>query len=118
MMIGYEYSRSSTSPEVSAPKQHSGPQACQPSCCGVAPAPEMIVASTMVTYSSLLRESQPAMLSPLAWPQEAATFDGTAFSKASRTASVSVSIGVVVQFMCGAGSLALQSVPFGPMSTL
>ena len=58
------------------------------------------------------------MLKPLAWPQDAATFDGTAFSNASRTASVSVSIGVVVQFMCGAGSTALQSVPFGPKSTV
>jgi len=96
-MIGYEYSSSSMSPDVSAPKQHSGPQACHPSCCGVAPAPEMIVASTMVTYSSSWRLSQPAMFSPLAWPQLAATFEGTAFSKASRTASVSVSIGVVVQ---------------------
>ncbi len=50
--------------------------------------------------------------------QEAETLEGTAFSKARRTASVSVSIGVVVQFMCEAGSCALQSVPFGPKSTL
>ncbi len=78
----------------------------------------MMVASTIVTYSSLWRLSQPAMLRPLAWPQEAETLDGTAFSKASRTASVSVSIGVVVQFMCGAGSTALHSVPFGPMLTV
>ena len=76
-----------------------------------------MVASTIVTYSSLVRLSQPAILRPLAWPQHAATFDGIAFSKASRTASVSVSIGVVVQFMCGAGSTALQIVPFGPKST-
>src|ERR1700722_1625678 len=118
MMIGYEYSRSSTSPEVRAPKQHSGPQACQPSCCGVAPAPEMMVASTIVTYSSLVRVSQPAMLKPLACPQDAETLAGTAFSNANRTASVRVSIGVVVQFMCGAGSTALHSVPLGPKSTL
>src|ERR1700686_5231727 len=118
MTIGEEYSRSSTSPDVSAPKQHSGPQACQPSCWGVAPAPEMIVASTIVTYSSLLRVSQPEMLKPFEWPQDAETLDGIAFSKASRTASVKVSIGVVVQFMCGAGSIALQIVPLGPKSTV
>ena len=58
------------------------------------------------------------MFKPLAWPQDAATFDGIAFSKARRTASVSVSIGVVVQFICGAGSTALQIVPFGPKSTV
>ena len=84
----------------------------------MAPAPEMMVASTIVTYSSLVRVSQPAMLKPLAWPQEAETFAGMAFSKARRTASVSVSIGVVVQFMCGAGSTALHSVPLGPKSTV
>ena len=82
------------------------------------PPPEMIVASTIVTYSSLVRLSQPATLSPLACPQDAATFEGIAFSKAKRTASVNVSIGVVVQFICGAGSIALQIVPFGPKSTL
>ena len=58
------------------------------------------------------------MLRPLAWPHEAATLEGMAFSKARRTASVRVSIGVVVQFMCGAGSCALQSVPLGPKSTV
>ena len=41
----------------------------------------MIVASTIVTYSSLVRVSQPAMLKPLAWPHEAETFAGIAFSK-------------------------------------
>ena len=41
-----------------------------------------------------------------------------AFSKARRTASVNVSIGVVVQFIWGAGSAALQIVPFGPKSTV
>ena len=106
------------SPLVSAPKQHSGPTACQPSACAVAPAPEMIEASTIVTYSSSWRLSQPAMLQPLAWPQLAETLCGAACSKARRTASVRVSIGVVVQFMCGAGDLALQSVPFGPMSVV
>src|SRR5215471_4630408 len=118
MMIGYEYSKSSTSPDVKAPKQHSGPQACHPSCWGVAPAPEMMVARTIVTYSSLLRVSQPAMLKPLACPQDAETLAGIAFSNASRTASVKVSIGVVVQFMCGAGSTALHNVPLGPKSTV
>jgi hypothetical protein len=39
------------------------------------------------------------------------------FSKARRTASVSVSIGVVVQFMRGR-LLRMQMVPFGPKSTL
>src|SRR5688500_5117760 len=106
------------SPEVKAPKQHCGPQACQPSWSGVAPAPEMIEASTMVTYSSSWRVSQPAMLQPLEWPEEATTLAGAASSKASRTASASVSIGVVVQLTWGAGSLALHSVPLGPMSTL
>src|SRR5262249_32624557 len=105
-------------PEVSAPKQHSGPQACHPSCCGVAPAAEMMVASTMVTYSSLVRVSHPARLKPLAWPHDADTFAAVAFSKARRSAWVSVSIGVVVQFMCGAGSTALHSVPLGPKSTV
>src|SRR5690606_34074871 len=108
----------SMSPEVSAPKQHSGPQACQPSPEAVAPAPEMIEASTMVTYSSSWRLSQPAILQPLAWPQLAETLAGAACSKASRTASVRVSMGVVVQFMCGAGDFALHSVPLGPMSVL
>ena len=75
------------------------------------------MASTMVTYSSSWRVSQPAMLSRWQWPQEATTLFGTASSKASRTASASVSIGVVVQFMWGAGSLALHSVPLGPKST-
>ena len=77
----------------------------------------MIVASTIVTYSSFVRVSQPAMLKPLACPQDAETLDGTALSNARRTASVSVSIGVVVQFICGAGSTALHSVPLGPKST-
>ena len=42
------------SPLVSAPKQHSGPTACQPSACDVAPAPEMIEAK--------------AYLDPTTWP--------------------------------------------------
>lgn len=46
------------------------------------------------------------------------TLSGAACSKANRTASVRVSIGVVVQFMCGAGLCALQRVPFLPMSTV
>ena len=42
----------------------------------------MMVASTIVTYSSLVRVSQPEMLKPFEWPQDAATLDGIAFSKA------------------------------------
>ncbi|MNP14802.1 hypothetical protein D3C76_1071380 [compost metagenome] len=84
-----------------------------------APAPEMIEASTMVTYSSLpLRGSWPAMLIPLAWPQEAVTRSGAACSRAWRTASARVSIGVVVLLTWGAGSWALHKVPGGPRSTV
>ncbi|MNJ69756.1 hypothetical protein D3C77_661440 [compost metagenome] len=84
-----------------------------------APAPEMIEARTMVTYSSLLfRGSWPAMLIPLAWPQEAVTRCGEACSRARRTASARVSMGVVVQLTWGAGSSALHRVPRGPTSTL
>src|ERR1700737_3467184 len=77
-----------------------------------------MVASTIVTNSSFVLLSRPDMLKPFEWPHEADTFSGIAFSNARRTASVSVSIGVVVEFMCGAGSDALQSVPLGPKLTL
>ncbi|MNE47789.1 hypothetical protein D3C80_1422110 [compost metagenome] len=107
------------SPLISAPKQHSGPQACQPSITWLAPAPEMIEASTIVTYSLLpLRGSWPAMLMPLVCPQEAVTRCGEACSSAVRTASAKVSIGVVVQLTWGAGSSALHKVPLGPTSTV
>ena len=72
----------------------------------------------MVTYCSPVLGSTPAILTPLAWPQDAVTRSGAAASKAWRTASVSVSIGVVVQFTCGAGSRALHSVPDSPRSTV
>ena len=49
MMIGYWYSRISTSPLVSAPKQHCGPTAGQPSVLWDAPPPLMIVARIMDT---------------------------------------------------------------------
>ena len=57
------------------------------------------------------------MFSPLEWPHEATARSGNACSRAMRTASVIDSDGVVVQLQCGAGSLALVSVPGGPTST-
>src|SRR6218665_702716 len=106
------------SPEVIAPKQHCGPTAFHPSRCAVAPAPPISEASTMVTYSSSLRRSRPAMLMPLESHQEPTARSGAACSSARRPASANVYLGVVVQFTCGAGSAALHSVPWGPRSSV
>ena len=78
----------------------------------------MFLVWVVLSIVGMIMDLTPAILIPLACPHEAVTRSGAAASNAMRTASVSVSIGVVVQFTCGAGSIALHKVPLGPRSTL